>query len=238
MLTAAPNPRSPCPTRSPTGFSLVELLVVIAIIAMLISLLLPSLARSRDLARQTQCLSNLHTAGIAVTAYTNDYNEYFPLSSHTAGSIADPGAWLTTLQDYGVIPAARLCPADPDRASKLTSYATNDHFEPLTPGIDYNPVTHQTLPNGRTRALNRVGLLPFPCALIYAVEPRGSGTIDHIHSLGWSVPAQVDAAIDTRRHQGSTDFLYADGRAGPVRWSTLRITFSAQTSPFDPETAR
>jgi prepilin-type N-terminal cleavage/methylation domain-containing protein/prepilin-type processing-associated H-X9-DG protein len=221
-----------------SAFSLVELLVVIALIAVLVSLLLPALGRSRDLAKQTQCLANEHTIGVAVTAYTNDYHEFFPLSSHTAGSLSDPGAWLATLQDYGVIPPARICPADPDRAGKLTSYATNDHLEPLAPGIDYNPVTHQTLPNGRTQALDRIGLLPRPGAVVYAVEPRGAGTIDHIHSLGWSSPAQVDAAINVRRHLGGTDFLYADGHAAPVPWATLRSGFSAATSPFDPLTAR
>jgi prepilin-type N-terminal cleavage/methylation domain-containing protein len=60
------------------AFTLVELLVVIAIIALLISVLLPSLGRARDTARRVQCLSNLRTIGIASIAYTVDNKGSYP----------------------------------------------------------------------------------------------------------------------------------------------------------------
>jgi len=54
------------------AFTLIELLVVIAIVAVLASLLLPALARSKDSARRIQCVNNIRQLGFAALMYWED----------------------------------------------------------------------------------------------------------------------------------------------------------------------
>jgi len=74
------------------AFTLIELLVVVAIIALLISILLPSLSRARELAKRAVCASNLRGIGQGVHIYANDNKEWFPIhfSSATVTNVGPP----------------------------------------------------------------------------------------------------------------------------------------------------
>src|SRR4051812_43156750 len=61
------------------GFTLVELLVVIGIIALLISILLPSLNKAREEEKRTACLSGLRQFGNILQIYSNSNNGRVPL---------------------------------------------------------------------------------------------------------------------------------------------------------------
>jgi prepilin-type N-terminal cleavage/methylation domain-containing protein len=65
-----------------SGFTLIELLVVVAIIALLISILLPSLARARELAKRTTCAANVSGIGKGLFTYANEGNQGMPIAAH------------------------------------------------------------------------------------------------------------------------------------------------------------
>lgn len=60
------------------GFTLIELLVVIAVIALLMSIIVPSIRKAKERAQRLVCGTNLHQIQIASVAYANDNKDFFP----------------------------------------------------------------------------------------------------------------------------------------------------------------
>jgi prepilin-type N-terminal cleavage/methylation domain-containing protein len=120
------------------AFTLVELLVVIGIIAVLISILLPTLNRARNAAKVTQCLSNLRQAGMALQMYANENKDYALLgyrSQTYTGWLFRSAEGYTVLgplivTGYVTAPEAWYCPVQLD---PQLQYDTG--LNPWTPGI-------------------------------------------------------------------------------------------------------
>jgi prepilin-type N-terminal cleavage/methylation domain-containing protein/prepilin-type processing-associated H-X9-DG protein len=81
------------------GFTLIELLVVIGVIALLISILLPTLSKAREAANTLKCQSNLHSIGQGIAAYVVDYKGFLPPSN----TWAQPTGLPLSRPSYGTI---------------------------------------------------------------------------------------------------------------------------------------
>lgn len=126
--------------RRRAGFTLLELLVVISIIALLLSILLPSLRKVKEHARRVACQNNLHQGLVASTMYAGDYDGFLP-----EGNVIDKSApgysksWdsadlLTLINyetmiafgDYGLTEAHATC-----ETARTYFESTEDWLSPL-----------------------------------------------------------------------------------------------------------
>src|SRR5687768_10177610 len=89
------------------AFTLIELLVVIGIIAILVGLLLPTLARAREAANRAACLSNMRQLSDHLRIYAAQYNDVVPMGFIDRKVLSYIMNWATdTSNDNGSFPRA------------------------------------------------------------------------------------------------------------------------------------
>lgn len=107
------------------GFTLIELLVVIAIIALLLSIIMPALQKTKEQARTLMCSSNNRTLMQAYTIYLVEYDNKF-LPYYDQQNVGYTNLWMNSISEIiDDINANRFCPNAPEsKAPEMTYYPT------------------------------------------------------------------------------------------------------------------
>ncbi len=131
-------------TATGAGFTLVELLVVIGIIAVLLSILLPSVNLARKRANRTACASNLRQLGQFFQMYLQDSKNKLPLVNSMPSAIPpiNAGPSIVKLLEPYVKTSVRVyeCPADTiltDTPGTPSGYVT--YYKREQSSYQYNP---------------------------------------------------------------------------------------------------
>jgi prepilin-type N-terminal cleavage/methylation domain-containing protein len=93
------------------GFTLIELLVVISIIALLLSLLMPSLGKAKNLAMIASCSGQLKQWGVVVAQYTNDNKSMYWQGWRYNTGESSSVLWFLVTWKYYQNPDFLFCPA-------------------------------------------------------------------------------------------------------------------------------
>lgn len=187
------------------GFTLIEVLVVVAIIALLVAILLPSLARARLAARRAMCLNNIRNMETAHWLYLTSNNGWLIQVGLGHDSEADETslAWINTLQRiykdklvlhsplddspyWPVEQGGRGVPVPPTatlavKRYRRTSYGVNDFLSlNMTSGIILDASGPQTWA--------RIEKIPNPAGMVHFLFMAKLGPYagsDHPHVYEW-----------------------------------------------------
>lgn len=213
------------------GFTLIELLVVISIIAVLAGMLVPAVSAVREQARSMTCRGNLRQVGMAVMAYTQEWDGMLPLSHFKSGfSPADwggiypasGGSWadapcVGAFLDGPVITAGEFatvaqrsgmlrCPTDLRNnglwySLRSISYGLNHFFHPYVLGAGFS-----TIPLAWAR-VKPLGKVRAPSAMIMSTDTQEM-------RFGWTGgPFVAGVPVLTYVDQATTKIEYVAGRS-------------------------
>ncbi|MBN8596282.1 MAG: type II secretion system protein [Planctomycetes bacterium] len=221
------------------AFTLIELLVVIAVIALLIGILLPSLASARKTARALLCLNNTRQVAIAVTSYSTE-NRWYP-ASYVYPSTERGQTWKMTEQQgtkpqngylhwsYALFNSGQTtqnafeCPLAPDKGAPRTNPGPNiDDWDPRQ--LPNEAMKHITDRQARRMAYGANGAVIGRNKFVEEVGSRNNVLVS---------PAKLDAEPG-----GHSRIILATDFAFSVRDGWATISDDSDPDGFEPKAHR
>jgi prepilin-type N-terminal cleavage/methylation domain-containing protein/prepilin-type processing-associated H-X9-DG protein len=206
------------------GFTLVELLVVIAIIALLLSIIMPSLEKARSAAMRVKCAHNLKQIYLAMHMYVESNEDVYPCAQDPQpeppfGYWLWMGRWRSFVEPYLSTkitednPSVLLCPQDInfDTEHESFSYAYSMTFYHSPEQIDDMNSVEDTFMYDRIRP-------SIPQRSLDVAKPAGKilvGEWFSNHSL-------IDNDQGWWCWQGRRNYLFADGRVSYLKVEQIR----------------
>jgi prepilin-type N-terminal cleavage/methylation domain-containing protein/prepilin-type processing-associated H-X9-DG protein len=232
--------------RKSCAFTLIELLVVIAIIALLVSILLPSLSRAQEIARTTVCATNQKAIYHGLALYAEDYNgwigtcgnnfnrldtfwwEYlwqFPPEMSTSGYQA-PKSYVGTPDVFQCPTSAEMSPLretgiathDAMRANNY-GYGMNFH---MTMVSSYSNNRYAELNGTSSMAVFRWHMVSHPGDLYFMADGGHAppGTYDALTPF---IRASFNRDCIGDFHLGRTNMMYNDGHVKPLELKEIPL---------------
>ena len=211
------------------GFTLIELLVVISIIALLLSILVPSLTRVKKQAQNALCMSNLRQWSLIWDMYLQGSEGQFMIGGYTygknpKGSIRQD--WMSLLQSYYADPSLLFCPS----ATKLfvdgarhpfAAWEIREKNTGMTPGTNHSYGINHWLednwwPNPHFwRNINRVitpSQVPLfmDCKIYVAAPSSKRESPPPFEGSQYVKPDRQMTRICMNRHEGAINMLFID----------------------------
>ncbi|MCP4589388.1 MAG: prepilin-type N-terminal cleavage/methylation domain-containing protein [bacterium] len=193
----------------PVAFTLVEVMVVISIIGLLLAILLPSMARSRENARAVLCRGNLVEWGRGMFVYADLHRGWLPYEDRGEEALGR-FCWFDVMKDIfntATIPeSVRACPtvlrSDPEREE---SYRMNSKL------AETNPNSEHYLPYRRLNTLARPG----QTVLLFDGDVGGG-------RVSFKGRWRVRGDDVNYRHNDATNILFADWHVEMFRTHVVR----------------
>ena len=195
-------------------FTLIELLVVIAIIAILASMLLPSLQSAKGKAHQVTCAGNQRQIGTAVAMYTDSSEEWMPHSgnAHVDDIVPPSVCWKALCAPYLGLPGdlASLtkadlergvyeCPAQRIQSCGNASYGDNGFYGGY--GWNFAYVGWRESENDCIK----IGQMNYPSSTIVAADTADNSTAEQY------IPFFIYSYRYALRHNYGGNYLWGDG---------------------------